>query len=216
MASRGTLERTDWDRYYESVPATAHLSRRYTSSVLLGLIDRFLPVRPGRRAEIVEFGGANSCFLQQILDHVHPAVYTVVDTNEYGLSLLAGKFSQETPVRLKHANVLDEPIACEADLVFSIGLVEHFDTEGTRKAVVSHFEALRSGGLAIISFPTPTILYRTARRSLEAARMWQFPDERPLLSSEVSGIAREHGEIVFAKTLWPLVLTQHILAVRKA
>jgi hypothetical protein len=46
--------------------------------------------------------------------------------------------------------------------------------------------------------------------------MWLFPDERPLLRDEVLQTVSELGEIVFEKTLWPLVLTQHLIMVRKA
>jgi D-lactate dehydrogenase len=39
--------------------------------------------------------------------------------------------------------------------VFSVGLVEHFGPEGTRKAIQTHFDLLWEGVYAIVSFPTP-------------------------------------------------------------
>ena len=78
---------TDWDRYYASVPPTAKLTRRYTTSVLLEAIRRFAtPGNASSGLSVVEIGGANSCFLDAILDNVRCSSYDIIDTNEYGLS----------------------------------------------------------------------------------------------------------------------------------
>ena len=71
------------------------------------------------------------------------------------------------------------------------------------------------GGYAIISFPTPTWLYRCARSTAERLGKWRFTDERPLALQEVKDAVRGLGEVVFEKTLWPLVFTQHLIVVRK-
>ena len=141
--------------------------------------------------------------------------YDVIDTNSYGLSLLEKKPGLTPVVRLHRQNVLDLSLDTKADVVFSVGLVEHFDPAETRQAVLSHFDILRSGGIAIITFPTPTWLYRAARTLIEALGMWKFPDERPLSPSEVVATVRERAAILEQKTLWPLILTQHMIVARK-
>jgi hypothetical protein len=55
---------TDWDSYYARPYRTASLTRKHTASVLVDLLRR----NDGARASILEFGGANSCFIDQILD----------------------------------------------------------------------------------------------------------------------------------------------------
>jgi hypothetical protein len=45
--------------------------------------------------------------------------------------------------------------------------------------------------------------------------MWNFHDERPLPPDEVAAAIRECGEVVFQKTLWPLLLTQQLIIARK-
>jgi SAM-dependent methyltransferase len=112
--------------------------------------------------------------------------------------------------------VLSLALETRADIVFSVGLIEHFDAPRTRQAVLAHFDVLRPGGVAIITFPTPTLLYRIARSLAEALGLWQFPDERPLQPPEVLAAARERGEVLFVKTLWPLILTQTLIVVRNA
>ena len=178
---------TDWTRYYETVPATAKLTRRYTTAVLLKAIQGHAsPAGGDGRLSIVEIGGANSCFLDRILSEVDCRSYDVVDTNEYGLSLLAAKREANGVLRLNHQSVLALSLDAGADLVFSVGLVEHFNPSETRRAIHAHFDVLRPGGIAIISFPTPTLLYRITRKTIELLGMWKFHDERPLTAGEVT------------------------------
>jgi predicted SAM-dependent methyltransferase len=103
-----------------------------------------------------------------------------------------------------------------ADVVYSVGLIEHFDAANTRVAIRSHFRLLKPGGIAVISFPTPTLLYRVARTLCEVLRVWKFHDERPLTRDEVVRTLDEEGEILEEKTLWPLILTQQMIVIRKA
>lgn len=163
----------------------------------------------------MEIGGANSCFMESILGKIPCRSYDVIDTNSYGLSLLEKRAGLSSVVRLHQQNVLDLSMDSKADVVFSVGLVEHFDPTETRQAVLSHFDILRSGGIAIITFPTPTWLYRAARTLIETLGMWKFPDERPLNASEVAASVKERAAIIEQKTLWPLILTQHIIVARK-
>ena len=207
---------TDWDSYYTSVPPTARLTRRYTTARLLDAIQRYVePASPTGRLSIVEIGGANSCFVDRILAKVPCDSYDVVDTNQYGLSLLAQRAGPTGVVRLHQQSVLALSLHASADLVFSVGLVEHFDRERTRAAILAHFQALRPGGIAIITFPRPTLLYRATRRLIEAAGMWKFFDERPLDPSEVIAAVQESGDVLYEKLMWPLILTQHLIVARK-
>jgi len=207
---------TDWDRYYLSVPATAKLTRRYSTSVLVDAIRRH--ARAGRadgRLSIVEIGGANSCFLDAILSRIPCRTYDVVDTNEYGLGLLSGRVGDGDVVRLHKHSILDGALPLSADLVFSVGLIEHFRPRETRAAVLAHLDYLRPGGTLIVTFPTPTLLYRITRGFIEALGMWKFPDERPLDPQEVMEAARMRGDVIWEKMLWPLMLTQYMIVARK-
>lgn len=205
---------TDWDRYYTSVAATAKVTRRYTNAVVTEVIKRYAPNAEGGLA-ILEIGGANSCFVDGILAAVNCRSYDVVDTNRYGLSLLARRLGSDPVVRLHEQSVFELSPALQADVVFSVGLVEHFDVNETRKAVLAHFDALKERGLAVITFPTPTRLYWIIRSLLEILGLWNFPDERPLDSEEVATSIRERADVIYEKTLWPLMLTQRLIVARK-
>ena len=199
-------EATDWDRYYRSPTPVAHWTRRYTAAMLVKSLSKF----GGQIDTLIEIGGANSCFLERIRQDLAPREYHVIDTNAYGLSLLGGR-----GVKTHRQDCRAPALDLQADAVFSVGLVEHFDPENTRQAIASHFALLKPGGCAIISFPTPTWLYRAARALTEAAGAWKFPDERPLDRAEVVAAASPFATVEFEKLLWPIVFTQRLMVFRK-
>jgi putative flippase GtrA len=206
---------TDWTRYYASTPFTARLTRRYTIAVLLSVLKKYAGFGASGGRTLVELGGANSCFLDPIRRELRPRMYHVVDANRYGLRLLQQRIGQARGVRLHWGDVRDLSLDVRADAVISVGLVEHFGAADTRKVILRHLDLLHAGGCAVVSFPTPTPLYRMARFLAEQLGLWRFPDERPLLPAEIREAVRNRGEVVFEKTLWPLVFTQHLMVIRK-
>jgi putative flippase GtrA len=206
-------EGTDWTRYYNSEPFAARLTRKYTAGVLVEAFNKVRDATAG--GVVVELGGANSCFLDRIISELQPAAYHVVDNNDHGLNLLSARSDKPPQVRLHYGDVLNMNLDLSADAVFSVGLIEHFDARGTRTALLNHLELLRPGGCALISFPTPTLLYRAARALTEFVGLWNFPDERPIRREEVLESVAPFADLVFEKTLWPIVYTQHLMLVRK-
>lgn len=203
---------TDWDHYYRSVPPTARLTRLYTSRVLTTALQRFA----GRKVPVLaEIGGANSCFWDAVEREVQPGRMHIVDQNEYGLELLRRRLKAGQDVHLHQQDCRTMALPEPVDAVFSIGLIEHFDEQDTREATQAHLRLLRPGGVAVISFPTPTWLYRVARGITEALGLWKFPDERPLQRGEVLAAMEGQADLLWEKTLWPLVFTQHMVVARK-
>jgi SAM-dependent methyltransferase len=207
-------ERTDWDRYYTKPFVATKVTRKFTENRLVSLIRRFAP-RAGKSVDLIEIGGANSCFFNRIVAEFSPRSYTVIDFNQLGLDKMRARLGDRPDVRYHRQDVLDLTISAQADLVFSIGLIEHFDPPATARAIAAHFSLLRPGGVAIISFPTPTWLYRSVRGLAEAARKWEFPDERPLRLPEVSGAVAPHGDLLYSGIVWPIMLTQMFVVARK-
>jgi len=201
---------TDWDAYYARPYRTANLTRRYTASILVSLLRRFGSPRPW----IVELGGANSCFFDRLQTTLDPSRYTVVDNNEKGLELFRRRVAGQPNVDVLQADLAMAPPQLEADIVFSVGLVEHFDEAGTQRLIDAHFAAARPGGIVLVTAPTPTVLYRMVRSAAEQLGVWIFHDERPIPPSELQGHTSAGRTLLFQKTLWPLVLTQHLVVWR--
>lgn len=201
---------TDWDFYYRKDPAPSRFTRPIIERVFINAFRKYSVPRP----VVVELGGAGSHVFDSVMKHINPTRYHVVDNNQYGLEVMRRRVDRPELV-LHNEDVLRMNLPLQADTVFSLGLIEHFDQEGTRNAVLAHFQLLRPGGVAIISFPTPTLLYRLARWSAEKAGKWIFHDERPLWIAEVARAVAGQGEILYRKLIWPIFLTQTLIVVRK-
>lgn len=198
---------TDWDAYYRRPAPTARLTRRVTVRSLLRCLR--LRRRDDSPLHVLELGGGNSCFYDAIRRELLPARYTIVDDNDTGLALFERQHAEASDVSLVRADVRALPGGIPpADVCFSVGLIEHFDEEGTRAVIDAHFESTRPGGLVVLLFPTPTWLYRLARRVLEGAGLWAFPDERPLPMAEVLAAVARRGRILERGINWSVVLTQ--------
>jgi len=154
--------------------------------------------------------------LELLIDEFNPAKYLIVDNNLAGLEKTKERIKEKDNVVLLNRDILKGNFEnIMSDLVLSVGLIEHFDEKGTRKAIKAHFDLLKKNGLAVITFPTPTFLYRIARFIAEKMGLWIFHDERPLQIKEVLEIAREYGEQMEYSIIWPIVFTQGVVVFKK-
>jgi cyclopropane fatty-acyl-phospholipid synthase-like methyltransferase len=200
---------TNWDEYYEKPFASAKLTRRYTGHWLKTVIRTCLADKPG--IELIEFGGGNSCFFRGLVDSLPISRYDVADLNAKSLQLFEQQARDVPSVRtaVRRVNLLtDVPSLPLADVVFSVGLIEHFTPEGTKDVVHRHFSCVKDDGIVIVTAPTPTWLYRVTRGAAEKIGVWKFPDERPLSPAEILSSGEGLGSPLLSRTLWPLILTQ--------
>lgn len=200
---------TDWNRYYERPCPAASLTRRFTAGRLLNAITRHAPRRPGGLV-LAELGGGASCCHDLLFKRLQPARYHVIDNNPLGLELLP----RHERIERHQFDLRREFPDLRADVVFSLGLIEHFDQNDTARVIQAHFDLAAPDGLVIMTFPTPTPVYRLARGVAEALGMWMFKDERPLALSEVATAAGLSGELAGVEVLWPLVFTQALMALK--
>jgi putative flippase GtrA len=213
---RETSESTDWSQYYLTPAKTALFTRRATEKALHKVMDEHLLTGPVER--ICELGGANSAFFAGIQARFPDAHYTIIDNNQTGLNLFRRSHPGVHHISLINRDLLQVPAikANRAELVFSVGLIEHFDPEGTARVIKAHFDYAAPGALVIITFPTPTWLYRLVRGAAEVAGMWRFPDERPLAVETVREQMSRYGTVLHTGINWGVILTQGMVAVRKS
>ena len=210
---------TDWTRYYEKPFITAYVTRRITGHILVNMLAKAGFPAGG---SIIELGGGNSSFCDRFPDPnpKHPPwdrFYTVVDSNPRGTLLFWMKHPWSDWYKAVCADIitLDTASFEPADLVFSVGLVEHFPEEQTKIAIRRHFELAKPGGLVLITFPVPTLSYRIIRRAAEMLGIWRFPDERPIQLEDAVALCAEHGEVIAKRLNRAILLTQGIVLARK-
>ncbi len=204
---------TDWTRYYTTPYKTASITRKITGNLLIRAIKQYVPM--GDHLSIIELGGANSAFLEWIIRDCSPDAYMIIDNNQAGLDKTKGRIPENAPVTMINADILTLALPEKADLVFSVGLIEHFDQAGTQNVIKTHFDLVKPGGYVIMTFPTPTWLYQSVRYFAEAMGVWIFHDERPLELKEVLETANEYGRKKNARIIWPIILTQGLVVFQK-
>ncbi len=210
--SKKIPDTTNWTSYYARPFILAKITRGITGFYLRRLIRKNLS-KSG--PAIIELGGADSCFLERLNASLRPSRYTIIDNNASGLEKTEKRIGNRLRIHLVNNDVLNPALGAAADLVFSIGLVEHFTPEDTRQALRTHFALAAEDGLVVVGFPTPTVLYRGVRKLSELLGLWMFPDERPLTFDEVLGTVSEFGDVLDRKIVWPIFLTQGIIVARK-
>ncbi len=205
--------KTDWDNYYNKTYKIRSFTRKQTERLLLKLMKKYSLNLDNK--SIVELGGANSCFYDAIRNQINPLNFHVIDNNETGLNKFKMRTAEDKKVSMQNADILNINTEQKFDLAFSIGLIEHFDIDNTAKSIKTHFDLVKSGDIVIISFPTPTLIYRVARKICEIIGIWFFHDERPIKYSEAKPEFIKHGEILFTKINWLAILSQRFIVTKK-
>lgn len=202
---------TDWNKYYSNPFPGSSITRKITRRVLLAEIKKY--VKPN--AKIVEYGGANSCFFDSIYSNIRPSEYHIVDTNQLGVDHFNRRIDGMLNIFTHVEDVATFDSAEKVDLCFSVGLIEHFDEPGTQMMIERHFHIVKPGGIVILTFPTPTWLYKVSRFVSESINKWIFHDERALRYPEVAQSVEAHGRILEKRIIWPIFFTQYHLVIRK-
>ncbi len=208
------MQKTDWTKYYQSPFRASALTRKITCATIIKMLKKH--IHGLKNMSLIELGGANSAFLEAFIRELEPRSYTIIDNNCTGLEKTRQRIRPDDPVHLLNRDLLNwKPDIPEADLVISTGLIEHFDSHGTAAMIRAHFDLARPEGHVLMTFPTPTIMYRTARMIAEQLKVWIFHDERPLSLEEVRKTAGMYGNMLGCGIIRPIVLTQGIMLFRK-
>lgn len=207
------MKKTDWDNYYNNPSGFSKYTRQYTQNWLIEQINNYSV----DNINLAEFGGGNSCFHDEIIDKCNIDTYTIYDNNDIGVKKFEEKYASNNLSQAINCDLLNSDVKelGKYDIVMSIGLIEHFDETETKAIVKKHFDAVKPGGIVIITAPTPTLLYNIIRKSAELLNIWAFHDERPLTPIEMYSSIDGLGKIENEKLLCAIGLTQYALVVRK-
>jgi hypothetical protein len=207
-------DKTDWDRYYlKDIPLITKIARAMNGKAILRAYKAIDLIRS--EISICELGGANSCFAQQMCEKIPVNRYHIVDSNEIGLSLVNCSYPG-TQVTVELSDVLLPYSNNEHfDLVYSVGLIEHFQSTDIKTAVHAHFARCKRNGYVLITFPTPTWLYKLCRTCLTMAGKWDFHDEIPIEMNKARNLIQQFGVIRYESITWSIGLTQGLLLVEK-
>lgn len=202
---------TDWDDYYSKPFKATAITRSFTIARIIYCIQSS-PIGTKSDLNILEFGGGNSCIYDEINKNIKPKSYTIVDNNRAGIDAFSKRHPAALNVNLFCESIFDfKADKAKIDLCISVGLIEHFDRIGTEAAINAHIDITGPEGVVIITFPTPTFLYKITRNLAEMFGLWKFHDERALDFDEVLRTLEKRTNILHQSIIWPIFLTQGIV-----
>lgn len=211
---------TDWNNYYSFrnnniksnvLQKITKTTRKVTEKLILKMVAKHIKTEINI---IIEAGGGDSCFYKMFRKKNSNIEYVVIDSSSVGVSIFNNKYKNDRTKALCK-NLLDvDTEKYNADLVFSAGLIEHFDEEGTAKIIKSHFDLCSNSGCVLLTFPTPTLLYKILRKISEIIGVWKFYDERALKLGEVLNVCRQYGKVLDYKLNWVIGLTQYVVLIK--
>lgn len=216
-------KKTNWDLYYTDDYKQQYFFTKFTRAITEKQLLYFIKknIKTEYPLRICELGGGDSCFFNGLKKNLNINEYTIYDFNEKGINKFLNKalvYVNDIKIKAFNHDLLNEDLYefnCY-DIVFSVGLIEHFDEVGMFKVISKHFQLVKDDGIIIISTPTPTILYRIIRFFAEILGKWMFYDERPIKKRELNlAVNQNGGFIVDRKTIYTIGLTQYMCAIRK-
>jgi len=188
-----------WDQLWTNQPTDARddelLSRERTSRRWRLIVDRltqtFGRIRGLRTIELGSGRGDLSALLAQ-----EGAAVTLLDSSDRALDQARTRFDRlGLSAEFRKSDLFADTAPHDRfDVALSSGVIEHFRSEQRTRAIQSHRDVLRKGGMAIISVPNAHCPpYRIWKAWLEIRRCWPYGYEEPYSRGELIRRARDAG-----------------------
>lgn len=208
---------TDWKAYYKNRTVIQNVQPGCVPKIFFLFFVQTVWAESAEVKKIIELGGGNSALYTYIRKFFPHARIILIDKEEFNEVSFREQSSNDTQLECNVEDILTQQPkgSASADLVFSIGLIEHFSRKDTAVMIKRHFEHCRPGGMVLISFPTPTFRYRVVRSLMENFNLWLFHDERPLQILEVASEMNRYGTKIDERLDSRMGLTQKIFLYKK-
>jgi SAM-dependent methyltransferase len=141
-----------WDAYWDhgpALPVEADTGEQSSSAAILDVIDRFLAF--GRALSVLEVGGAPGGYAAHLHRRFGHEV-SVLDNSPVGIEMTRRNFELlGIPGRVVQRDLFDTDAPPQFDVVYSLGLIEHF--ADSQAVLAAHLAYLRPGGRLIVGCP---------------------------------------------------------------
>ena len=147
-------EKKYWDEIWSKCTLPIQIKRNDCNSTIiaqLDIFDRYLH-NLSKKASILEIGGAPGQYLGYLLQHYNLSG-SAIDYSDSGCECMHKNFQMlGINVTIYKNDILDDHLVLpKFDIVYSLGVIEHFPNLG--EIVKRHIEFLNPGGLLIIGVP---------------------------------------------------------------
>lgn len=144
-------------------------------------------------SNILEIGCGDGLVLEKFSEIYNDINTTGIDISEYAIKSAINKKIKNSSFEIGDARNLkiNDNIY---DLVYSIGLIEHFkEFEDVMKCIEEKKRVLKKGGIAVIMVPNKLSFGRTQRKILESLNKWPFGFQQEFSPRELKKMMEDAG-----------------------
>jgi len=159
---------------------------------------------------ILELGCGPAYIARRLTEHIPTRRLVLVDSNPAMIEIAKQTFQGYTcDVEFIESNFFQMNLTEKFDLVYSIGVVEHFDSTARAQLLRIHADHVREGGYCMVYVPTPLPSYLFFRALARCLGRWEHDDETPLSREQLVGEIRQAGlQVLDVNHVWRYYLTQ--------
>jgi 2-polyprenyl-3-methyl-5-hydroxy-6-metoxy-1,4-benzoquinol methylase len=208
-------QRSEWQRIWQQKGFLASLVSWGRQIYNRYFLEFFLP-RISHDTRFLELGSGTSSLLVSLAPHMKEAVGMDIAETSITLSTQAADAARVTNARFILADCLTAEPDPSYDIVWSQGLMEHFDNP--RAIAEAHFKFLKPGGTALISIPyrySYHAIWYLLTRPMFLRRFWPWTDQQFLTKQTLRIIGKSITPNTKVYLLKPPFLGLAILELRK-
>lgn len=186
------MDKKDWEKSWKFVDILLILFKPFELLIrclIRNGLKRLMNNTNLRNPNILELGAGTGKDSEWLIKR-YGGKATLIDNCRYVISKANKRFHKKK-VRINYikSNIEDINYKNQFDLVFSIGLVEHFYNQDLINIFKKHTNASKKSGYVIIFVPHKTNIYRFFRRFLTYFNLWMW-DEKPFTKQELNRLGK--------------------------
>lgn len=182
MLEREKIVKEVWDNYWKSqCVIDKDIFKHYASYLTFRIIKREIGNFEAKKVLEIGGGSGKTSLIMALLG----ASVTIVDINESALDFsrrIAKQYGIEHKIKYVIDNALNlRRVDDDYDLVWSGGLLEHFESHEQKSILRKHIRVCRNGGKVIILVPhRKAFLYYITKIIAQRLKTWPYGPEEPL------------------------------------
>ena len=207
-----------WDRFARRNHPSNPIARLVMHDVVYRACARLLRAAVFEAPiSVLELGCGTGYVARRIAERYGAERLVVVDSNASMMDITRQTLQGlECTVEFVEADCFQIGLLGRFDLVYSNGLVEHFDDARRARLLQIHADHVKGGGYCIVHAPTPSLSYRLLRGASERLGLWEHHDETPLPLQQLVQEVRQTGlEVLEVGYFWRAYLTEAGVMARK-
>ncbi len=210
-----TIHRDLWDRIWERTSSFSHIIGA-GRSVYNGFFRRFMRRYTTRDTRFLELGCGTSTLALSLAPEIKELVGLDISPSAVELSRKNAAELGVTNAHFVEGDCLNVPWKNEFDIVWSQGLMEHFDDPV--RVAREHFKALKPDGTALISVPyqwSYFALWYKLTRPMIFRFAWPWTEQTFFTKKRLLEVGRQIDPEAKAHILQPFLLGIVILELKK-